>query len=299
MPTTAAWRERIAADRPHALIYPEIGMDPGVAQLAALRLAPAQYASWGHPSTSGYPTIDCFLSSAAMEPPDGDAHYAERLVRLPGLSTTVALKPLTEPIPSRTALGLPSEPPIFWCAQSLSKYLPQHDWLFPAIAARTPGCRFVFIEYPGGAPLTQRFCERLAAAFAARNLDADAHCVFLPRLTPAAFGAAIGCADIVLDSVGWSGCNSLIDSLAHALPIVTLPGETMRARHGLAILSQLGLGHLACPDEEAYVDTAARLASDPAARRAISAQIRAALPRLTDPAPIAALERHLLEACAG
>ena len=294
---TAAWRARIAADRPHALIYPEIGMDPAVAQLAAMRLAPVQYASWGHPSTSGYPTIDHFLSSDAMEPPDGGAYYAERLVRLPGLSTTVAPAPLADPVPPRAALGLPADAPVFWCAQSLPKYLPRHDWLFAAIAAQTPGCRFVFVEHPGSPALTRRFRARLAAAFAARDLGAEPACVFLPRLAPEAFRAAIGCADVVLDSVGWSGCNSLIDSLAHALPIVTLPGATLRARHGLAVLTQLGLAHLACPDEAAYVETAARLASDPAERHAITAAIRAGLPRLNDSAPIRALERHILEAC--
>jgi protein O-GlcNAc transferase len=294
---TAIWRERIAADRPHALIYPEIGMDPVVAQLAALRLAPVQYASWGHPSTSGYPTIDFFLSSDAMEPPGAEAHYSERLVRLPGFSTPISIPSATPP-PSRAALGLPDAAPVFWCAQTLSKYLPGDDRLFPAIAAQAPGCQFVFIEHPDGPALTERFRQRLAAAFAAEGLDAERHCVFLPRLAPEAFRAAIGCADVVLDSVGWSGCNSLIDALPHALPIVTLPGATMRARHGLALLDQLGLAHLACPDAAAYVETAVRLANNPEARAAIGAAIRAALPGLADPAPIAALERHILEACA-
>ena len=42
-------------------------------RLAALRLAPLQCAGWGHPVTSGHPTIDVFFSSAVMEPPDGAA----------------------------------------------------------------------------------------------------------------------------------------------------------------------------------------------------------------------------------
>jgi hypothetical protein len=35
-----AWRNAILSDRPHALIYKEIGMDPRSLQLAAQRLAP-------------------------------------------------------------------------------------------------------------------------------------------------------------------------------------------------------------------------------------------------------------------
>jgi protein O-GlcNAc transferase len=292
-----AWRGRIAADRPHVLIYPEIGMDPTVAQLAAMRLAPVQYASWGHPSTSGYPTIDFFLSSAAMEPEDGDDHYAERLVRLPGLSTTVTLEPLARPVPSRASLGLPEGAIVYWCAQSLYKYLPRHDAIFAAIAARAPDSRFVFIEFPGSPSLTERFRARLAAAFSAQGLAAERSCVFLPRMDPDAFVAAIGCADVVLDSLGWSGCNSLVDGLVHALPIITLPGETMRSRHGAALLRQLGADRLICSTEEAYVDAAVALGADRDARETASRTLRRGLAALGDLEPVRALERHIAEAC--
>ena len=57
-----------------------------VVMLAALWLAPIQCASWGHPDTTGLPTIDYFLSGELMEPPDADEHYTERLVRLPNLA---------------------------------------------------------------------------------------------------------------------------------------------------------------------------------------------------------------------
>src|SRR6185503_2599429 len=52
------WASFIHASRMDVLIYPEVGMDPTTARLAALRLAPLQAASWGHPETSGLPTID-------------------------------------------------------------------------------------------------------------------------------------------------------------------------------------------------------------------------------------------------
>ena len=80
-----AWRQAILADAPHVIIYPEVGMDRVSAQLAAQRLAPVQCNAWGHPDTSGFPTLDYYLSSDLMEPPDGAQHYTERLVRLPNL----------------------------------------------------------------------------------------------------------------------------------------------------------------------------------------------------------------------
>jgi protein O-GlcNAc transferase len=81
-----AWRRAILNDAPHVLIFPEIGMDKVSAQLAAQRLAPVQCASWGHPATSGFPTIDYFISSDLMEPTGAADHYSERLIRLPNLS---------------------------------------------------------------------------------------------------------------------------------------------------------------------------------------------------------------------
>src|SRR6516165_8702140 len=94
------WRQEILADAPHVLIYPEVGIDPISAQLAAQRLAPVQCNSWGHPDTSGFPTLDYYLSSDLMEPPDGQDHYTERLVRLPNLS--VYSEPIDPPPASIT-----------------------------------------------------------------------------------------------------------------------------------------------------------------------------------------------------
>jgi protein O-GlcNAc transferase len=144
-----AWREAILADRLHVLIYPEIGMDPRCLQLAAQRLAPVQCNSWGHPTTSGFPTIDYYLSSDLMEPTDAEGHYTEELVRLPNLSIYYE-PPVSAQVPiSRGEIGLRSAVPAYWCGQSLYKYLPQNDEVFARIAREVGACQFVFIEYPG------------------------------------------------------------------------------------------------------------------------------------------------------
>ena len=65
--------------------------------------------------------------------------------------------------------------------------------------------------------------------------------MFLDRLSQSKFVAAAGLADVFLDSIGWSGCNSALESLTHDLPIVTLAGPMMRGRHSAAILEMLGV----------------------------------------------------------
>src|SRR5262249_43377144 len=170
-----------------------------------------------------------------------DAHYTEKLIRLPNLS--VYYEPV-EPMPvqlDRAAIGLREDAVVYWCAQSLPKYLPQHDEVFARIAANVPSCQFAFIEFAGGRNVTELFKARLDRAFQAVGLCAEDHCVFLPRLAPERFTAAIGQCDVVLDSIGWSGCNSILESLAHDLPIVTLAGDFMRGRHATAILTMMGI----------------------------------------------------------
>ena len=133
-------------------------------RLAGLRLAPVQATSWGHPDTSGLPTVDDYLSSDLMEPPDAQAHYTEHLVRLPNLSIWYEPPALTAAALSRSDIGVPQEAVVYWCCQSLYKYLPRFDGIFARIAAAVPDARFLFIEYPHGQRVNAIFRERLAAS---------------------------------------------------------------------------------------------------------------------------------------
>jgi predicted O-linked N-acetylglucosamine transferase (SPINDLY family) len=267
------WRQAILDDAPHVLIYPEVGMDPVSAQLAAQRLAPVQCNSWGHPDTSGFPTLDYYLSSDLMEPPDAQDHYTERLLRLPNLSIYYEpLNPQLVPL-SRTDLGLRSTATLYWCGQSLFKYLPQFDEVFPRIARDVGDCQFVFIQHPTGTHLNELFLQRLDQAFAAFGLRAADYCFLLPPLDQCRFVAAIGLCDIVLDSIGWSGCNSTLEGLHHDLPIVTMTGPLMRGRHGMAILKMMGVEETITETIDDYVSAAIRLAQDVPWRMAVKNRI--------------------------
>jgi protein O-GlcNAc transferase len=297
---TDAWRREILADAPHVLIYPGLLMDTSSLQLAAQRLAPVQCNSWGHPETSGLPTLDYFLSSDLMEPPDADAYYTEKLVRLPNLS--IYYEPVeNEPVSvTREELGLRPGATVFWSAQSLYKYLPQNDEIFARIALAVDDCQFVFLRHFGAPRVTAIVRARLERAFAAVGLRADDHCVFLDRLSQSKFVAAAGLSDMFLDSIGWSGCNSALESLARALPVVTFEAPTMRGRHCSAILRMLGVTETIATTVDDYVAIAVRLAKDPDARKRISSRMGENKQRLyRDRAPVTALEDFLEAAVRG
>jgi predicted O-linked N-acetylglucosamine transferase (SPINDLY family) len=290
----ARWREAILADAPHVLIYPEIGMDGASVQLAAQRLARVQCSSWWHPVTSGLPTLDYYLSSDLMEPPDGQEHYSERLIRLPNLG--VYYEPVeVEPVPiDREQLGLRAGAVAYWCGQSLYKYLPQYDQVFPRIAREYRNCQFIFIEYRAGLEITELFRQRLHRAFEAHELNAADHCVFLPRLSQERFISSISQCDVFLDSVGWSGGNSTLESLAHDLPIVTMKDRLMRGRHSAAILHRMGVVDTVTESLDDFISIAVRLARDPEWRKRVSRQIAKNKHRVyRDRSWVAALEDFL------
>jgi protein O-GlcNAc transferase len=87
--------------------------------------------------------------------------------------------------------------------------------------------KFVFIKHIGdnSEQITTVFTQRLEKAFAESGLNYQDYCLFLPRLKSDEFAGVTAIADIFLDSMGWSGCNSSLEAIAQNLPIITLPGE--------------------------------------------------------------------------
>jgi predicted O-linked N-acetylglucosamine transferase (SPINDLY family) len=82
-------------------------------------------------------------------------------------------------------------------------------------------------------------------------------------------------ADVFLDSVGWSGCNTTLEAFAAGLPAVTCRGETMRARHTAAMLEMIGLADCIAETVDAYVTLAARMGRDTAWRSEIANKLNA------------------------
>ena len=297
LPSATAWRQTIAAAAPHVLLYPEVGIDPLAGRLAAQRLAPVQCVAWGQPETTGMPTIDAFLSSDLMEPPEGETYYTETLVRLPNLGVCYTPDEKPQRRLTRSDLGLDNSATVFWSGQALYKYAPDYDEIFPRIAAELGNCQFVFIGFGKSLSVTDAFRMRLASAFAARGLDAGRHVVILPPMPQRDFIDAVGLADVILDTPGWSGGKSTLDCLAQDPAIVTMPGRFMRGRHTAAILLRIGCEETIADSAESYVAIAVRLARDAAWRTTIRHGVAAGKQRaFHDTTCIRALEMFLTQA---
>lgn len=252
---------QIEADQLHILVYTDIGMNTETMELAALRLAPVQCKGWGHPVTTGLPTMDFYLSSDLMEPPQGDQFYSETLIRLPNLALCYRPRRMPKRPKTRQQLGIPGERFVFLSTQSLFKYLPQYDDIYPRIASKVPRACFVFIGNQSP-EVTERFMQRLRQAFKRYDLDADRFCHISPRLNGNDFLSLNLAADALLDTLEWSGGKTTLEAIDCGLPVITCPGRFMRGRHAYAMLKMMGLTETIAVDKSAYCHIAIELAND-------------------------------------
>jgi protein O-GlcNAc transferase len=292
-----AWAKRIAADKLHVLVYPEIGMDRTTYQLAALRLAPVQCDGLGHPSTTGLPTIDFALSGTLLDPPEGQEQYTETLVRLPNFGTYYEpLHPSTSGRRRRASFGLRESGVLYWVGHQAATFLPQYDDVYARIAERVADSQMVFIEARGESAISA-FRERMDRAFSARGLSFSSRSVILPPMQPPEFAAVTRLMDVGLDTIGWSGCNTTLETLMNDVPVVTLPGSRTRTRHASAFLTMMGVTETIAESSDDLVEIAARLGNDSLWRRTISDKIASTKARCyRDRESITALE-EFFERC--
>jgi predicted O-linked N-acetylglucosamine transferase (SPINDLY family) len=282
--------QQIVTDQLHILVFTDIGMDAPVSIMAGLRLAPVQCTAWGHPISSGLPTINYYLSSELMEPANAQEHYSEQLICLPNIGICYEKPDIPTETKPRSEFQLRDDAILYLSCQSLFKYLPQYDYIFAAIAQQVPQAQFAFLCHTSK-PITEKFRQRLKRAFDSFNLDSEEYCVILPRQNWLGYASLNVVSDIYLDTLSWSGGNTTLEAIACNLPVVTCPGEFMRGRHSYGILKMLGVTETIAQTEAEYIDIAVRLGMDSAWRNSIVQRMREHHPNLyNDKTCVAALE---------
>lgn len=84
--------------------------------------------------------------------------------------------------------------------------------------------------------------------------------------------------DVYLDSFPFSGINSLLDPLLVGLPFISLKGNNFRSNMGFSVLRELDLNELMAEDTEKYIQIASNLALDKDLRSKFSNLIKFNLP---------------------
>jgi predicted O-linked N-acetylglucosamine transferase (SPINDLY family) len=262
-------RETIARRELDVLFYPDIGMDPFTYFLTFARLAPVQCTTWGHPVTTGVPTMDYYLSTDHFEPENGAAHYSERLellrdVAFPGYYYRPAL-----PAPApRAAVGFDDDAHVYFCPQALFKFHPDFDAVLARILRADARARIYLVADHGD------FRRARLAARLERSLGPLMdRLVFLPRAERReGYLQRLQASDVVLDTIHYCGGNTSLEAISAGSLVVTLPGATMRSRHTYGFYRKMRFTETVVATPEAYVERAVAIATDASLRARLKAE---------------------------
>jgi protein O-GlcNAc transferase len=297
------WVDAVISSKLDIALFPETGTDPLTLKLASLRLAPVQAVTWGHPETSGLPTMDLYISGRAFEPPGAaENNYSEKLVTLPGFGVYVEPLALPSMDPDLESLELPHDRPLLLCPGQPFKYAPRYDHVWVQIASglqrkgffrKVSAGHLVFFRSHNDT-WDRMFEKRLRAAFSSAALDFDSHASIIPFLEHSRFFGLMRKSALMLDTLGFSGFNTALQGVECDLPVLAFEGDFLRSRLASGIMRELDLPDLVATGEQEFVSKAVSLARDPAALdklRILIAERRSRLFR--NLAPVRALERCL------
>jgi len=297
------WLSVLADDKPDVIFYPEIGMDPMSARLAAHRLAPLQIASWGHPVTTGLPDIDLYFSGDLLEAPDADSHYRERLIRLPSTGCCTTLFKVTpEPLPELAAQLATRQGISFIIPQTVYKFDPADDGLYADIARVTGNCTFILLRSGDNAWAMDQVVKRLEQTFTDRGLHPEQHLLVIPWQSVEKFQTLLDLCDVYLDCPSFSGYTTAWQAAHRGIPIVTLEGEFMRQRLAAGLLRKIGITDTIASSRADYVRIAVKLAEEcgnPIVRNARRQLLKTAAPKAdNDSSVVRAFEQTVIEVLA-
>ena len=249
-------REVIESEEPDLICIPDFVLDSFTDYLAYSRLAPVQFSTWGHPGTSGRPSMDYWVSCEDWEPEGNERLYTEKLVRLkapPMIATRVDVPPN---VFSREDLGLPGGR-LYACPQSLYKLHPEFDSYLGEILRRDPEGKIALI---GG--VQRQWIETFKTRFSQSYGDVVDRLIFLPNLSLNRYLSLLSHCVVALDPIHFGGANTSMEAFTMGLPVVTFPGGQLRNRQTFSFYRMMQFTELIVDSQGAYIELALKLAHD-------------------------------------
>jgi len=226
--------------------------------ILAQRAAPVQVNYLGYPGTMGAPYIDYIVADACVIPPDRDACFTERIVRMPdSYQANDSKRPIAAWAPSRAEAGLPDAGVVFCCFNSSYKINPPIFDIWMRLLNGVRGSVLWLLETNAGA------AENLRREAQRRGVAAERLC-FAPVLPADRHLARHRLADLFLDTRPVNAHTTASDALWAGLPLLTCADEAFAGRVAASLLHAVGMPELVTENLRDYEAMALQLATTPA-----------------------------------
>ena len=243
--------------------------------LALHRLARLQIVDANSPVTTGMRHIDYYISSKLSEPEENaQQHYTETLVTLDSppqcFDFATEEKILATTSISRESLGIAKTSLVYVSGANFYKIIPELEAAWTRIIASVPNS--VLLLYPFNPNWSSSypaiaFQKRIATTFEQHGIPQDRLILLDCAPNRADVKERLKLGDIYLDSYPYSGMTSLLDPLEVGLPTIVMETEFSRSRKGASLLRELQIPDLITNSEEAYIQLAVALGTNPELRQ--------------------------------
>jgi predicted O-linked N-acetylglucosamine transferase (SPINDLY family) len=240
--------------------------------LFAERVAPLQVNYLGYPGTMGAPFMDYLIADAVIIPPTHEAHYREKVIRLPDCYQPNCRHRDIDPTPvTRATYGLPETAFVFCSFNAIHKVTPSIFSIWLRLLHEVDGSvLWLLANEP-------RARENLRACAAREGVDPD-RLIFASTVPVETHLARLPLADLMLDTFPCNAHTTASDALRMGLPLVTLMGQSFASRVAASLLHAVGLPELITTSLDAYEALAISLGRDREALAKIKSKLRDNLP---------------------
>jgi predicted O-linked N-acetylglucosamine transferase (SPINDLY family) len=239
-------------------------------RLMAMRYSPTpvQVSYLGYCNTTGFPSVEWWITDRTADPEGSQAYYSEKLSYLEPCFFAYA-PPLDAP-PVAPLPAIESGAVTFGSLANTLKLHPGVIELWARAVDAVPGSRLLIARRA----IHDDLRDRLIGAFSDHGLDPGR--IEIVRILPHEGHLGVyGRIDISLDTFPWSGHTTSCEALYMGVPTVTLTGDRHASRMVASLLRGVGLPHLVADTPEAYITIARNLAADIPALARLRAGLRA------------------------
>lgn len=234
----------------------------------AWKPAPVQVSWLGYFATTGVREIDWLIADPHTLPQSEEAHFTEKIWRLP--ETRLCFTPPDAAIPVGPLPALTNGIITFGCFNNLAKMNDGVVALWSRILTAVPASRLL-LKTKQLADAAVR--EHTLARFAAQGIGTVRLTLEGPT-SRADYLAAYQRIDLALDPFPYPGGTTTVEALWMGVPVLTLAGERFLSRQGVGLLMNVQLPEWVASDPDDYLARAIAHAQDLPRLAALRNQLR-------------------------